>query len=254
VITSMAFSFVKVRSKEQLKTTLKAILKVLDEGGKAIVMVAVLCSCAQIVVGMFNASGLGIRISETIMLLSHGDLFLTLFFTMIVCLILGMGIPTTAAYVLASSVCAIGLMKLGIIPLSAHLFIFYFACISAITPPVCAAVYAAAAIANASWWKAGWIAVRLGLSGFIVPFMFIYGPGIILKGNLYHIVLDSITALFGVMLLSAGVMGFFKKKTTLLEQLLLLLAAGLLIKPGILTDVLGFALAAAVYLKQRFVR
>jgi TRAP transporter 4TM/12TM fusion protein len=138
----------------------KNMLAALGAAGKSIVLVAALCACAQIVIGMFNLSGLGIKVSEMIIGLSAGSKFLALFFTMIVCLILGMGVPTTAAYVLAASVAGPALVKLGVVSLAAHLFVFYFAIISAITPPVCAAVYAAAAIARSNWWKTGWLVRR----------------------------------------------------------------------------------------------
>ena len=172
VVISAAWHLVTARNMETLKIRLKQILKSLDGGGRAVVTVAALCVCAQIVVSMFNMTGLGVKFTEAIVELSQGSIFLTLLFGMMICLVLGMGIPTTAAYVLAASVVAPTLVNLGAPAFSAHLFIFYFAIISAITPPVCGAVYVASALARSNWWKTGWIAVRLGLSGFIVPFFF----------------------------------------------------------------------------------
>jgi TRAP-type uncharacterized transport system fused permease subunit len=200
---------------------------------------------------MFNMTGLGVKFTEAIIELSHGSMFLTLLFGMMICLILGMGIPTTAAYVLAASVVAPSLVNLGAPAFSAHLFIFYFAIISAITPPVCGAVYVAAAIARSNWWKTGWIAVRFGLSGFIVPFFFFYAPTLLLFGKPGWIILNSMTAAIGVYTLSAGAMGFFLRPLSWIERVIMITAAVLLIDPGILTDIIGLVLLGAVYLNQK---
>jgi TRAP-type uncharacterized transport system fused permease subunit len=173
---------------------------------------------------------------------------------MILCLILGMGVPTTAAYVLAVSVAGPAIISLGGHPLSSHLFIFYFAIISAITPPVCAAVYVSSAIAGSNWWKTGWIATRLGLSGFVIPFMFFYAPTLLLFGDSVSIVINSITASIGVVALSAGVMGFLIKPCSWIERLLLIGGAFLLIDPGYLTDILGIVILGSIYLYQRVKR
>jgi TRAP-type uncharacterized transport system fused permease subunit len=162
-----------------------------------------------------------------------------------------MGIPSTAAYVLAASVAGPAIISVGGHPLSAHLFIFYFAIIAVITPPVCAAVYVASAIAGSRWWKTGWIAVRLGLSGFIIPYMFFYAPTLLLFGSPVYIVINSITAALGVIALSAGVMGFFLRPNSWIERLLLIASAFLLIDPGILTDILGLLILGSIYLYQR---
>jgi TRAP-type uncharacterized transport system fused permease subunit len=162
-----------------------------------------------------------------------------------------MGLPTTAAYVLAASVVAPALIKLGALPLAAHLFVFYFAIISAITPPVCAAVYVAAAIARANWVKTALIATRLGLAGFIAPYMFIYAPALLWQGPLVEIAWVTVTACVGVIALAAGSMGYLVRPAGLLERAALLAAALLLIKPGLATDLAGFALLGAVLAIQR---
>ena len=229
----------------------KNMLAALGAAGKSIVLVAALCACAQIVIGMFNLSGLGIKVSEMIIGLSAGSKFLALFFTMIVCLILGMGVPTTAAYVLAASVAGPALVKLGVVSLAAHLFVFYFAIISAITPPVCAAVYAAAAIARSNWWKTGWLAVRMGLAGFIAPFLFIYRPPVLLIGSPEEVIWASLVTSIAILALAGGVIGYFAGRNRWYESLLLLIGAALLIKPGIETDLLGMVLVAGIFLIQK---
>ncbi len=252
LLVSMGWHLISVRNKETFKIRLKQVIVSLDIGGRTICVVAALCACAQIVVCMINMTGIGVKLCELIIGLSHGYTFMTLFLGMFICLILGMGIPTTAAYILASSVIAPAITSLGGLPLSAHLFIFYFAIIAAITPPVCGAVYVASAIAQSNWWKTGWIATRLGLSGFIIPFVFFYSPSLLLYGKPTDIVINSISAFMGVGALSAAVMGFFLKRLSWIERLLLCAAGFLLVDPRFLTDITGLLLIGGVYINQKY--
>jgi TRAP-type uncharacterized transport system fused permease subunit len=223
----------------------------MEAGGKSIVLVASLCCCAQIVIGMVNLSGLGIKMSELVIGLSMGVEFLALFFTMIVCLILGMGLPTTAAYVLAASVAGPALIKLGVVPVAAHLFVFYFAIISAITPPVCAAVYAATAIARSGWLQTGWLAVRMGLAGFVAPFLFVYRPAVLLEGHPLDIVWSSLVSALAVMALAGGAIGYFGGRCRWFESILLIAGALLLIMPGFVTDLMGIIIVGAIFALQK---
>jgi len=251
IVVSVGVYFLPVRSLAQFKERGRSMRTALEAGGKSVVLVASLCACAQIIIGMFNLSGLGIKISEMIIGLSAGSLFLALFFTMIVCLILGMGVPTTAAYVLAASVAGPALVKLGVKPLMAHLFVFYFAIISAVTPPVCAAVYAAVAIAGSNFLKTGWLAVRMGLAGFIAPYLFIYRPAVLLIGSPIEIIWSSLVTGLAVISLAGGVIGYFGSENRWYENLILLAGAALLIKPGLLTDLLGLLIVLTLYLLQK---
>ena len=237
---------------QTLVTKVKIIIKSLDIGGRTIVMVASLCTCAQMVIGLMTSTGLGIRVSELVMNVSGNNLFVALLMTAIVATILGMGVPTTAAYVLASAVCIPPLMKLGIVPISAHMFVFYFAILSAITPPVCPAVYVASAIAKADWMKSAWVSIRLGICGFIIPFFFIYEPTLLLQGTLKSIIWDSITAFIGVTIIASGMMGFYIKKLSLFERILLVVSGFLLIDPDIYTDIAAFGCILIIYIYQRF--
>jgi TRAP-type uncharacterized transport system fused permease subunit len=223
----------------------------LEAGGKSIVLVASLCACAQIVIGMINLSGLGIKMSELVFGLSMGIEFLALFLTMIVCLILGMGLPTTAAYVLAASVAGPALIKLGVIPMAAHLFVFYFAIISAITPPVCAATYAAVAIARSNWWQSGWLGVRMGLAGFMAPFLFVYVPNLLFTGSFLEIFWNTLVSALGVMGMAGVAMGYFGDRSRWYESLLLAAGALFLLKPGLITDLIGLSLLAGIYILQK---
>ena len=250
-VVSVAFYFLTVRSVAMLQERARNMVSALEAGGKSIVLVASLCCCAQIVIGMVNLSGLGIKMSELVIGLSMGIEFLALFFTMIVCLILGMGLPTTAAYVLAASVAGPALIKLGVIPVAAHLFIFYFAIISAITPPVCAAVYAAVAIARSNWWQTGWLAVRMGLAGFVAPFLFVYRPAVLFAGPPFEILWSSLVSGLAVMALAGGAIGYFGDKCRWYEAILLIGGAVFLIMPGLATDLIGIVVVGAIFILQK---
>jgi TRAP transporter 4TM/12TM fusion protein len=250
-MTSAALYLAGIRSTAMLKERVVNLVKALEAGGKSIVMIAALCACAQIVIGMFNLTGLGIKISEMVIGLSMGIEFLALFFTMVVCVILGMGLPTTAAYVLAASVAGPALIKLGVVPIAAHLFIFYFAIISAITPPVCAAVYAAAAIARSNWWMTGWLAVRMGLAGFVAPFLFVYRPGLLLVGSPIDIIWSSMVAAAATIALAGAAMGYFGDRCRWYESLMLFVASVFLIMPGLATDLIGLALMSVIFIYQK---
>ncbi|MBN1833813.1 MAG: TRAP transporter permease, partial [Deltaproteobacteria bacterium] len=223
--TSVVLYLVTARSLLMLRQRAWNLVVALETGGKSIVLVAGLCACAQIVIGMVNLSGLGIKMTEMILGLSMGIEFLALFFTMIVCLILGMGLPTTAAYVLAASVAGPALIKLGVIPMAAQLFVFYFAIISAITPPVCAATYAAVAIARSRFWQTGWVAVRMGLAGFMVPFLFVYVSNLLLIGSPLEVFWNSLVSALGVMAMAGAAMGYFGDRNRWFESLLLAVGA-----------------------------
>jgi len=249
---SVALYLVTARGLIALKQRAWNLVLALEAGGKSIVLVAALCACAQIVIGMVNLSGLGIKLTEMILGLSMGIEFLALFFTMIVCLILGMGLPTTAAYVLAASVAGPALIKLGVAPMAAQLFVFYFAIISAITPPVCAATYAAVAIARSKWWESGWLGVRMGMAGFVAPFLFVYRPAVLLLSSPHVILWESLMSALGVMALAGGVIGYFGDKCKWYEIVMLIGSAVLLIWPGFITDLVGILMVGTIYVLQRW--
>jgi TRAP-type uncharacterized transport system fused permease subunit len=177
---------------------------------------------------------------------------LALVFAMLITLVLGMGMPTTAAYAVAASVVAPGLAQMGVPPLTAHLFIFYYAVISAITPPVALASFAAAGMANADPWKTSFIALKLGLATFIVPFMFFFGPELLMRGEWPAILQVLVTTSLGVWVLAASTEGWYAGRTVPMAGRVLLFGCALcLIVPGTVTDLVGAAGAAAVWAWQR---
>ena len=211
---------------------------------------AVACAAAGIVVGVASLTGIGLRMSELIVTLSGGNLLGALGLTAIGSIVLGMGLPTTAAYVVLAALGAPALTQLGVPLLSAHLFIFYFGCISNVTPPVSLAAYAAAGIADAPAMKTAVTAMLLAGAGFIVPFMFVYVPELLLEGTWWGIAIAFGTATAGVTALAAAGVGFGRRSLTPLERVVLAAAALALMLPGLATDGFGM-LALAVILSRK---
>jgi TRAP transporter 4TM/12TM fusion protein len=235
----------------EIKVRLVTLWHSLEGAAVALAVITPLALCAQIVVMVVGTTGIGIKLSEIIISLSHGNLPLALGLAAIVAIVLGMGLPTPAAYVVAAAVLAPTLIGMGLTELSAHLFLFYFAVMSAITPPVCAAVYVAANVANAPWLTVARYAMGLALPGLIVPFLFVASPVFLLDGSPLAIAQATVTGLFGVTALAAATMGFLLRPTVAWERILLAVAALLLLEAGWLTDIGGVGLAGFVLFVQR---
>ncbi|MDX5334442.1 MAG: TRAP transporter large permease subunit, partial [Gammaproteobacteria bacterium] len=180
-----------------------------------------------------------------------GSQLIALIFAMMISILLGMGMPTTAAYAVAASVVAPGLQRMGIDPLVAHMFVFYYAVISAITPPVALAAFAGAGISGSNPLSTSVESFKVGLAAFIVPFMFFYSPGLLMQGEWLVIARNVVTALFGVYLLAGAVVGYFKGPLTWYARLPLVVGAILMISGTVVTDLVGIAIAVVVFLLQR---
>jgi len=222
----------------------------MEAAGKAIAEIAVLLASAQVVVSMLGLTGLAVKFSDLLVSMGRENMVATLVLAMIVLIILGMGIPPTAVYVLGGSIVVPALIALGLKPLPAHLFTFYFACLGAITPPVCAAVYVTSALAESNWWISGWLATRLGIAGFIVPFMFIYNESLLLSGSVLEVAFATLPAFVGVFCLGTFAIGYFGAPIGWLRRVIMAVAGCLLIYPGFWTDVLGVVLTALVYFSK----
>lgn len=225
--------------KSSTRINIKTFVSILESGAKGAVETAVACGAAGIIIGVISLTGIGLKFSSIIISLSGGHLLLALIFTAISSIILGMGLPTVAAYIVQVALTVPALIDLGVMPIAAHMFIFYFAIISAITPPVALAAFAGAGIAGADPMKTGLIALRLGMGAFIVPFMFVYGPSLLLQGTLAEILLSLITAVIGIYGISAGAEGWLKAEMTWWERMLIIAFSLALITPGLLTDSFG---------------
>ena len=220
--------------KRDTLVTPRKFLNILECGFRDASSVVMICGAAGLIIGSIMMTGLGLKLSRLILALAAGHLWLALVFTMIVALILGMGMPTVAVYVVLCALLGEGLKLLGTSLLAAHLFMFWFAVIAALTPPVAVAAYAGAAIAQSDPWKTGWISFRFALSGFIVPYCFIYGPPLLMQGSWPEIVQAFITASIGIFSLSVAVEGWFLVPLkNWLERGALFVSALLLIIPGI---------------------
>jgi TRAP-type uncharacterized transport system fused permease subunit len=219
----------------------------------AIQIIAV-CACAGIIVGVISLTGVGARFSNLLLGLAAASRLPAMGFAMMIAILLAMGMPTTAAYAVAASAVAPGLVELGVPLLTAHLFVFYFAVVSAITPPVARASHAAAGISGANAIGTSLASFKVGITAFIVPFMVFYNPALLLDGTTVEIVRAAITAVAGIFLLSAGVQGWLLGgRAPWPARILLLAAALLLIEGALLTDAAGLALAGTALAWQRLV-
>ena len=227
------------------------MLEGFEVAARSLMKIVPLLVCANIIIALINTTGIGIKMSEMIMDIGKGNIFLGLILAGSVALVLGMGIPTVAAYLLASAVVAPALISMGIMPIAAHLFIFYYAILSALTPPVCAGVYIAAGIAQSDWLKTSWIAIRLALVKYILPFMFVYEYSLLLIGNPLRILTNLVPCIVGIIMLGGGTMGFFLRPLNIFNRGLLLAGALLLMKPGQLSNIAGLCILIIIILAQR---
>ena len=228
--------------------TFKDIPSAMVKSGFSAMSIVIGCACAGIVVGMVSLTGIGVIFGDMMIQLAHSMLFPSLVFTAVTCIILGMGLPTTAAYVIAASILAPSLIKLGLTPLTSHLFVFYFACLSAITPPVALAAYAGAGIAKCSPMTTAVEACKLGFAGFIVPFAFCYSPAMMMQGTVPEILSVFLTAFIGTAVISGGFQGWLFWRLNILERIILIASGLLLFVPGSVTDIAGLAISAALLL------
>ena len=229
----------------------RACLEALRDGAVHTVPVAMACASAGIVIGIVLQTGLALRFTAFLVDLTYGYLVLALLITMMASIILGMGMPTTPAYIMQAALLVPAIIKLGVEPMAAHMFAFYFSCLSAVTPPVALAVYAAASIGGASLWGSGIQAVKFAAAGFIVPFFFVFNPALLFSGTWDEILRAFVTGSIGVVALAASMEGFFLRPTNWLERLLLFAAALLLIDPNTITDAIGLVILAVVLLSQK---
>lgn len=234
----------------RMKHRVGVIIDGLERAGKMLIEIVSVVVCAAIVVGLINLTGVGLKLSEMIMGVGAEHLLLSLILAAMTALILGMGMPTVAAYLLSAVVAAPALIQLGLMPLIAHLFVFYFAILAQITPPVCVAAYAAASIAGASWLKIAFWAMRLAIVAYFIPYLFAYEPVLLMMGKPVAIVLAVLSGSIGVISLAAGITGYLTTRLTIPARMLLFSGGALLFHPGMATDLSGVALIAVALLIQ----
>ncbi len=235
--------------------TLKAIVEALESGARNTLVVALACACAGLVIGTITLTGIGLSFTGVVLALSQNSVILALVLTMLAGILLGMGLPTTPAYIVQVALLVPAMVKLGVMVEAAHLFVLYFSVLSAITPPVAMAVYAANGLSGASVMDTGWAAVKLGLTGYIIPFMFVFSPALLLMGDPMVVALAVVSSTVGVVCLAGGLHShFFFGRARAWERLMLIVAALALIKPGWLTDLIGVGLIALTVASQLWLR
>ncbi|MEC5423261.1 TRAP transporter permease [Virgibacillus sp. C22-A2] len=233
------------------RLSFKTIVKALDLGAKASLETAIACAAAGMIIGIIGLTGIGLKFSSIIIDLSGGILLFTLIFTMITSIILGMGLPTVAAYIVQVPLTIPALIELGVAPVAAHMFVFYFAAISAITPPVALAAFAAAGIAGSEPMKTGMTAVRLGLAAYIVPYLFVYGETLLMVGSAPQIILSVITAMIGIVGIACAAEGWLLRHSYWYERVALFAGSVTMVFPGIYTDIAGIIILIMIYLFQK---
>ncbi|MGB4630681.1 MAG: TRAP transporter permease [Tepidanaerobacteraceae bacterium] len=228
------------------------IVEGLEKGARGALGVVAATACAGIIVGVVTLTGLGLRLGSVLVDIADGKLFLTLVFTMLTSIILGMGVPTTANYVITSTIAAPALIMMDVPVLAAHMFVFYFGIIADVTPPVALAAFVGAGIAKANPLKTGIQATKLAIAAFLVPYIFVYNPSLLLIDvNAVDMILMSITAIVGIIGVGAGMEGFFLMDLTVIERVIFFVGGLLLVIPGLQTDIVGFSLLAIGYIMQR---
>lgn len=227
------------------------IVRGLESGARNVLGVLVACAAAGIIIGVVTKTGVGLKLASGLLQLSGGMLLPTMFFTMITAIILGMGVPTTANYVITSTIAAPALVQMGVPVLAAHMFVFYFGIIADVTPPVALAAYAGAGISGGNALKTGINASKLAIAAFIIPYIFVLSPVLLmLEGSALELVISTITALIGMIAVSSALIGFLADTCRIPERILLIVGGLLMIKPGMLTDVAGIVIFAGILMIQ----
>lgn len=226
-------------------------LEALESGMRNTMGVSLACGLAGIVAGVVTLTSLGSTLIGVIVPIAHNNLFLALFLTMLTCIVLGMGVPTTANYLIMATITAPILTEMGLPLLAAHMFVFYFGIVADITPPVALAAYAGSAIAGSNPFKTGVIATRLAVAAFVIPYMFAFNPKMLfIDASVLEIVTIIVTSLIGIFALSAGLEGYMFRKMRFYEVIPLIIGGLLMIYPGVISDVIGLVLVAAVTVYQ----
>lgn len=241
-------------TRKSTRMTFTQILDAFSEGTRAVVSVAVACAVVGIIIGVVSLTGFGLNMANAIIQLGQSNLMLTLILTMVTCMILGMGLPSIPAYLITATMAAPALVKLGIPPIAAHMFVFYFAMFANITPPVALASFAAAGLSGGDPMKTGLQSVKLSLAGFIVPYMFIYNTALLLIDTTPLVAIRvSITAIIGVCMIGMATEGYLFTTMNTLLRILAFVGSLLLITANVVQDAIGLAFLVLIVLYQRHV-
>lgn len=249
---SLVLLFVMSFLRKETRLYPARIIEALAEGAHDMAPITVVCGVAGIIIGVLGRTGLGTKLAEIIVTLSGGNLMITLLLTMIASLIMGMGLPTVACYILLALTLAPAISSLGVPLFAAHMFVFYFGIISAITPPVAVASFTAAGIAKADINKLSLMALKLGLPAFILPYMFVYGPELLMIPGENGLIRVTLGAIAGIFIMAFSVQGYFRGLLNMVQRVILFASSLLLIAPSLGTDIVGVILFAIVAVWHHF--
>jgi TRAP transporter 4TM/12TM fusion protein len=251
IVTALGVSLIRKKT----RPSIGEILRLGELGARTALPVIAACATAGIIASTVTKTGLGVSVSKELLALSGGDLLPMLFLTMLASFVLGMGLPTTANYIVTASVAAPIISNNFDIPLvAAHLFVFYFGILADITPPVCLAAYAAAGLANANPMKTGMTAFLLAISGFVVPYVIVFQPAILLSAGMLEFIKVAVSTLAGLIFLSAGIAGYFTSTLTAVERFLLIVGGVLLVAPSAVLSLIGLGLIFLTVLTRKWMQ
>lgn len=246
VVTSIVLFFITSAIQGRLKDAVSRFFAACGDGAKTITLIAVIMAVAQVIASVISMTGLGNKISNMVVGIGDTAIILTLFLGMVVTIIMGMGVPTVAAYMLSASVIYPAFAALDLPMLASHLFILYYAILSGITPPVALAAYVGGSIAGSHWFKTAIAACKIGLAGFLIPYMFLFNPALLGQGEWHVVTFAIITAVLGVTALAGSTIGYLFTKAHWIERVILFIVAIILIQPGLVTDIVGVTGLAGV--------
>ena len=248
VLLTIALSFIK----KETRFTPKKLFRAFADGAKGAVSVMIACAVVGFIVGSFTLSGLGVKMATLVTTLAHNKLFLTLLFSAIASIILGMGVPTTANYIMMSMITVPAVTQLGVPAMAAHLFCFYFGIVSDLTPPVAMAALTGAGIAKAKFWPTAFNATRLGIAAYIIPFFFVYNSELLLGVNpfTFATIFQMLFSVVGIVAISTGLFGFVIRDSKIYERVAMVAAGVLMVLPELVTSLIGIGIIALVVLLQ----
>jgi TRAP transporter 4TM/12TM fusion protein len=247
IVSAIAVSMFR----KETRMSVKGFFEAMSAGARNTIGVAAACATAGIVVGIITMSGLGLKFGHALVAIAGGNLFLTLLMVMIASIILGMGLPTTAKYIVLATIAVPAMVDLNVPLIAAHMFVLYFGVVADVTPPVALAAYAGAGLAGGNPIKTGFNALKLATAGFIVPFVFVYSPSLMLVNTTFGDAVTAIaSAIIGILSLGAAIEGYLIRRCNVLERIFLGASSLLLIIPGWQTDLMGFAALATVFVFQ----
>lgn len=233
--------------KKAHRLTLRRFLSALESAGQGILEISVVCAIAGFIIGVVMFTGLGFSLTQVLVTVCGGNLFLLLFFAAVMCIILGMGMPIVTVYIIVAIIIAPVLTQLGVSAMAAHMFVFYFGMLSFLTPPVMLSVYAAATLARANSWKTAWLSMRLGIAAYIVPFVFIYNTSLLAEGRFVQIAMSAVAAVLGIGMVAIGLEGYLLAHVRWAQRIALVVGGMALLVPSTTARLTGLGLAVCLF-------